>query len=172
MCYRDLTLYAQATNAFEKALALAPNDPAIYYQLGMASMEQGYNRKAMAYFMDGLRIAPDHGLMLVALGRLYIENKQYPAAIETLRKATQDDPTLWEAWYELGRAHMLRREWKVALSALEQARQNGPYSAAIWLAMATCYSKINKKLEARQLINEVLTQDTNNAEALRLQKQV
>ena len=172
MCYRDLALYAQATNAFEKALALAPNDPAIYYQLGMASMEQGYNRKAMAYFMDGLRIAPDHGLMLVALGRLYIENKQYPAAIETLRKATQDDPTLWEAWYELGRAHMLRREWKVALSALEQARQNGPYNAAIWLAMATCYSKINKKLEARQLINEVLTQDTNNAEALRLQKQV
>ncbi len=172
MCYRDLALYAQAMGAFEKALALAPTDPAIYYQLGMASMEQGYNRKAMAYFLDGLRIAPDHALMLVALGRLYIETKQYGAAIDTLRQASQDDPTLWEAWYELGRAHMLRREWKLALSALEQARQNGPFHAAIWLAMATCYNKTNKKVEARQLIKEVLTQDTNNAEALRLQKQV
>lgn len=172
MCYRDLALYAQASNAFEKALSLAPKDPATYYQLGMAAMEQGYSRKAVAYFLDGLQIAPDHALILVALARLYIETKQYAAAIDTLRKATHDDPTSWEAWFELGRAHMLRREWKVALSALEQARQNGPYNAAIWLAMATCYSKINKRLEARQLIKEVLTQDANNAEALRLQKQM
>src|SRR5581483_7072673 len=41
MCYRDLSLYPQATTVFKKALSLAPQDPAVYYQLGLVAMEQG-----------------------------------------------------------------------------------------------------------------------------------
>jgi serine/threonine protein kinase/Tfp pilus assembly protein PilF len=172
MCYRDLALYPKATAAFKKALDLAPRDPAIYYQLGMAAMEQGYLREAEAYFLDGLRINPDHALILIAIGRLYIETKQIPSAISTLRQATQRDPALWEGWYELGRAHMKAREWKLALSALEQARQVGSQAPEIYSSMATCYLKMNKKVEARQMVNETLQRDPNNAEAIRLQKQL
>lgn len=172
MCYRDLGLYTQAANAFKKGLSLAPNDPAIYYQLGMTSTEQGYNREAEAYFLDGLRIAPDHGLILVALGRLLIKMRQYGSAVKTLQRATQIDPLMWEAWFELGRVHMAQRQWNIALSAFEQARQNSPYNAELSTTMATCYLKMNKKAEARQLILEVLQHDANNIEALRLQKQV
>jgi len=172
MCYRDLALYAQASDTFKKALVLAPQDPAIYYQLGMLAMEQGYNREAEAHFLDGLRINSDHALILIAIGRLYIETKQIPSAISTLRQATQRDPALWEGWYELGRAHMRAREWKPALSALERARQVGSYAPDIYSAMATCYLKLNKKVEARQMVNETLQRDPNNAEAIRLQKQL
>jgi serine/threonine protein kinase/Flp pilus assembly protein TadD len=172
MCYRDLELYPKATATFKKALALAPQDPAIYYQLGMVAAQQGYNREAEAYFLDGLRINPDHALILIALGRLYSETRQIPSAISTLRQATQRDPALWEGWYELGRAHMKAREWKLALSALEQARQVGPYAPEVYSAMAACYLKMNKKIEARQMVNETLQRDPNNAEAIRLQKQL
>ncbi len=172
LCYRDLALYQKATDAFKKALTLTPQDPAIYYQLGLLSMDQGYNREAEARFLDGLKINPKHTLLLVALGKLYIEMKQNPTAITTLRKATQEDPMLWEGWYELGRAHMKAREWKLALSALEQARQLSPYVSDVYNAMATCYLKLNKKSEARQLVNETLQRDPTNAEALRLQKQL
>ncbi len=172
LCYRDLELYAKASSAFKKALVLAPQDPAIYYQLGLAAMEQGYNREAEAYFLDGLKINPNHALILVAIGRLYIKMKQIRPAISTLQQATQQDSTLWEGWYELGRAHMEAREWKLALSALEQARQNSPDIPDIYSAMATCYLKMNKKAEARRMIKETLQRDPNNAEVLRLQKQL
>jgi len=172
LCYRDLGLYQQATNAFTKALGLAPQDPAIYYQLGLLAMDQGYYREAEARFLDGLKISPKHALLLIATGRLYSETKQIPAAISTLRQATQEDPMLWEGWYELGRAHMKAREWNLGLSALEQARQLTPYVSDVYSAMATCYLKLNKKGEARQLVNETLQRDPTNAEALRLQKQL
>jgi serine/threonine protein kinase/tetratricopeptide (TPR) repeat protein len=172
MCYRDMELYTQASTVFKKALALAPRDTALYYQLGMVAMEQGYNREAEAYFLDGLKINPDHALILIALGRLYIKTKQTRAAISTLQQATNLDSTLWEGWLELGRAHMDVREWKLALSALEQARQCSPYTPEIYSAMAACYLKMNKKAEARKMVNETLQRDPNNAEALRLQKQL
>lgn len=172
MCYRDLALYPQATAIFKKALGLAPQDPAIYYQLGLASMEQGFTREAEGYFQEGLRLNPDHALILIALGRLYIEMKRIADAISRLREATQRDPALWEGWYELGRAHMRAKEWKFALSALERARQVGSYASEVYSAMAACYLKVNKKVEARQMVQEALQRDPNNAEAVRLQKQL
>jgi tetratricopeptide (TPR) repeat protein len=173
MCYRDLALYPRAETAFRKSLALAPQDPAVYYQLGLIAVEQGSNREAETYFLDGLKINPEHTLILVALGRLYAENKQQlPNAISFLRQATQVDPALWEAWYELGRAHMKEKEWKYALSALERARQANTTAAEIYSAMAICYSKMNKKPEARQMMEDALKRDPKNAEALHLQKQI
>ena len=173
MCYRDLALYPKAATTFKKALALAPKDPAIYYQLGLVAVEQGANREAETYFQDGLKINPDHALILVALGRLYAESRQQlPAAISSLQHATHIDPALWEAWYELGRAHMKEREWKFALSALERARQVNAYASEIYSAMAACFLKMNKKLDARQMVSEALQRDPNNAEAIRLQKQI
>ena len=172
LCYRDLKLYPQATSAFKKALALAPQDFGSYYQLGLVAMDQGYSREAEAYFQDGLRINPDHALILLALGRLYIETKQYQAAISTLRQATQRDPLQWESWYELGRAHMRAKEWKLALSALERGRQVNADAPEIYSAMATSYLKLNKKVEARQMVNEALQRDPKSAEAIRLQKQL
>ncbi|HEU5229249.1 MAG TPA: tetratricopeptide repeat protein, partial [Ktedonobacteraceae bacterium] len=172
MCYRDLKLYAQATSTFKKALGLAPQDPAIYYQLGLVAVEQGYMREAEAYFLDGLRINASHALILVALGRLYTETKQVPSAINVLRQATQSDPALWEGWYELGRAHMKAREWRLGLSALERARQVNQLAPETYGAMATCYLKMGKKVEARQMVNEALQRDPKNAEATRVQKQL
>ena len=173
MCYRDLALYPLAVDAFKKALALAPQDPAIYYQLGICAIEQGYNREAEAYFLDGLRIAPDHTLILVALGRLYSDTRRYSDAAAALLQATQHDPMLWEAWLELGRVHIKEKKWQRALSALEQARQqHSTFSAEICIAMTTCYLRLGKKGEGRKLLNEVLQREPNNQEALKLQKQI
>jgi serine/threonine protein kinase/tetratricopeptide (TPR) repeat protein len=172
MCYRDLDLYPQATSTFKKALALEPLDPAVHYQLGLIAMEQGYSREAETHFQDGLRINANHALILTALGRLQIENRQFPLAVRTLQKATKSEPLLWEGWYELGRAHMKLKEWNMARSALERARQAGAPQVEVYSAMANCYLKMNKKAEARQMINEALQREPNNSEALRLQKQL
>ncbi|MBE3559340.1 MAG: tetratricopeptide repeat protein [Ktedonobacteraceae bacterium] len=172
MCCRDLALYTQAADAFKHVQALAPQDPAVYYQLGMVAMEQGYFREAEAHFLEGLKINPEHALIYIALGRLYAETRQVAKAINMLRQATQRDPALWEGWYELGCAHMKAREWKLALSALERARQIVPDAPEIYNVMAMCYLKMNKKTEARQMVNEALQRDPTSAEALRLQKQL
>jgi serine/threonine protein kinase/cytochrome c-type biogenesis protein CcmH/NrfG len=172
MTFRDLALYDKSIMAFKSALQYAPGDSAIYYQLGNVAMDQLYDREAEAYFLEGLKINPDHALILIALGRLYIRMNQAQVAITVLRQATQREPALWEGWYELGRAHMKAKEWKLALSALEQARQWNFEESEIYSAMATCYMKTNKKAEARQMVRESLQRDPNNAEANRLQKQL
>jgi serine/threonine protein kinase/Flp pilus assembly protein TadD len=173
MCYRDLGLYTQATAAFKKVQTVVPHDPAIYYQLGLVAFEQGSHRDAENYFKKGLEINPDHALILVALGRLYTEKKhQLPMAITSLQHAVNIDPTLWDAWYALGCAHIKEKEWIYALSAFERARQINPDDSHIYSAMALCFLSSKKKIEARQMVQEALLRDANNAEALRLQKQI
>ena len=115
---------------------------------------------------------PDHALILVALGRLYMQMNQPRPAISVLLQATQREPALWEGWYELGRAHMKVKEWKQALSALEQARQQSPDTAEIYSAMASCYLRTKKIAEARQMVRECLQRDPGSIEATRLQKQL
>jgi serine/threonine protein kinase/cytochrome c-type biogenesis protein CcmH/NrfG len=172
MCYRDLELYSQASNAFKKALSLAPRDPAIYYQLGSISLEQGNYREAENYLQDGLKIQPDHALILIALGRLQMKTNKPARAISTLQQATKIEPALAEGWYELGRAHMLAREWNMARGALENARQLNPLAPEITNAIATCLLRMNKRAEARRMIDETFQHDPNNAEARRIQKQL
>jgi serine/threonine protein kinase/tetratricopeptide (TPR) repeat protein len=172
LCYRDLELPSQATAAFKKALALAPQDPAVYYQLGLLAMEQGANDEAERNLKEGLKINPNHALILIALGRLYMKKKLPSTAVKTLRQATQLDPAIWEGWYELGRAHIQLKEWTLARSALDRAQQAGPYVSEIYSALATCYLKLNKKAEAKKMVREALDRDDKNTEAIRLQKQL
>lgn len=172
MSYRDLALYAQASATFNRAQQLAPNDPAIYYQLGMVAMEQGYNRDAEKYFQQGLKITPDHALILTSLGHLYIRMSRLKLAISTLLQATQREPALPEGWYELGRAYMETREWQLALKAFDQVLQLNPDASTTYSAMASCYLKMNKRSEARQRVDQALQLDQNNAEALRVKKQL
>jgi cytochrome c-type biogenesis protein CcmH/NrfG len=93
-------------------------------------------------------------------------------AISTLQQATKIEPTLTEGWYELGRAHMLAREWNMARGALENARQLNPLAPEITNAIATCLLRMNKRAEARRMIDASLQHDPNNAEARRIQKQL
>lgn len=172
MCYHDLALYPQSTVAFQKARKLAPGDAAVFYQLGLVAIAQGYKQEAEAYFLEGLKINSDHALILIALGHLYIDMDQVQSATSVLRQVTQRQPTLVDGWYELGRAHMKAREWKTALGALEQARQHGLDTAEVYSAIASCYLKTNKKGQARQMVRQALQRDPNNIEAIRLGKQL
>jgi serine/threonine protein kinase/tetratricopeptide (TPR) repeat protein len=172
LCYRDLEVPVQATDAFKKALVLAPKDPAVYYQLGLLAMEQGANDDAERYLKDGLQFNPDHALILIALGRLYMKKKLPSSAVKSLRQATQLDPAIWEGWYELGRAHSQLKEWTMARSALDRARQAAPHVSEIYSALAACYLKLNKKSDAKQMVQEALQRDPNNTEANRLKKQL
>lgn len=172
MSYHDLELYDQASAVFKKAQQIAPRDAAVYFQLGRVAMDQGYNLEAEAYFLEGLKLNPNHALILATLGKLYLKMNQAQSAISVLRQATQLEPLMWEGWYDLGRAHMKAREWKMALSALEQARQANSDADEVYSAMATCYLKMNKKAEARQMVRQSLMINPGNNEATRLQRQL
>src|SRR5260370_27981857 len=101
MTHHDLGLYNKSIAAFRNALQYAPGDPAIYYQLGMVAMDQFFDREAEAYFLEGLKLNPDHVLILLALGRLYLRMTQAQAAISVLRQATHLEPSFAEGWHQL-----------------------------------------------------------------------
>jgi uncharacterized protein HemY len=67
---------------------------------------------------------------------------------------------------------MKERKWQLALTAFEQAKQQGVDTVQLYSTMASCYLKINKKAQARQMVQEVLRRDPNNTEVIRLQKQL
>jgi Flp pilus assembly protein TadD len=51
---------AEATKAVETAVALDPDNPQAYHQLGLCYSSAGENSKAKAAFEKFLELAPDH----------------------------------------------------------------------------------------------------------------
>src|SRR5260370_17126813 len=72
MTYHDLGLFDKAIASFKNALLYSPRDSAIYYQLGTLAMDQFYDREAEGYFLEGLKINPDHLPILLASAPLSV----------------------------------------------------------------------------------------------------
>src|SRR5262249_46748729 len=177
--------FSEAIERFKQAQSLGNTSPDLLYNLGSAYRQYARSvresdKKLFSQNMtlatetleEALKISPDHVLILIELGQVYIEMKQIALAIKKLRTATQRDPAIWEGWYYLGRAHMKQQKWAYALSALERALQINAGVSAIYTAMATCFLKQSNKVEARRMINEALQLNPQNPEVIRLQKQL
>jgi tetratricopeptide (TPR) repeat protein len=170
--YRELRLYPQARAALAQARQLAPTDPAVWYQLGMISLDAGMPAQAEAEFQAGLRLDPHHYLLLCALGDAQRLQGKWPAAIATLRQATEAEHGQPEAWVKLGEVYLQAGQYQAALQALQQALHLQPDNASVHSLLASVYSKLRKKRQAREAASRALQLDPNNASAQRLLKQL
>ena len=93
---------AEAENAYRGALALAPADPAVIHNLGVAIAAQGRDRTAIGYFEEALRADPDfvsaHYNQAVALMRL----GETQEAIKAFGRAAKLEPQHYQAHRALG----------------------------------------------------------------------
>lgn len=102
--------YAQAETEFRKELALQPNDPFSYPQLGKIALARHANSEAAVDLKRAVALNPGSADNYLLLADLYVDTGRIPDAIAALRKAIDltPDPSrnhyaIHAAHYQLGR---------------------------------------------------------------------
>jgi tetratricopeptide (TPR) repeat protein len=93
---------AEAERTYRAALALAPADPAVTHNLGVAIAAQGNHRTAVSCFEEALRADPSFVSAHFNRGAALIRLGEFEAAIKVFSRAAQLDPQLYDAHRILG----------------------------------------------------------------------
>jgi hypothetical protein len=99
----DLDLEGAAREAAEGA-RLLPAAPEPHYVLGLIARAENRTADAQRAFEQVRQLVPGDVGTDINLGQIYLEQRQYPQAIETLRRAATAEPYNVTAAYNLGLA--------------------------------------------------------------------
>jgi tetratricopeptide (TPR) repeat protein len=96
--------FAAAIFQFRKLLAMIPDDPAVWFNLGQAYIGKENYTDAELCFLKAIEINPDSTGSWLALGELYLQQSKFPDAEKCLRKAHQLVPASFKILLLLGTA--------------------------------------------------------------------
>jgi tetratricopeptide (TPR) repeat protein len=119
--------WAEARQALEQGLAIAPNQPLLLNFLGYAKLERGEDIDAAeAMIRKASELAPDDASIVDSLGWAQYKRGKVAEAIATLQRAAEKDPGqaeiqehLGDALYKSGRRFEARYAWEAALVTAE-----------------------------------------------------
>jgi tetratricopeptide (TPR) repeat protein len=99
--------YDEAIAAFEKGVALDPNEPALRHKLATALALKGNLNGALATMRETVRRSPDFAKGYYSLALLYLQTNDYRHAADAFTEALRVEPSYVEPRLQL--AHLLRR---------------------------------------------------------------
>lgn len=114
-----------AISAFEKALAIHPEDPSLLNNIAAAYNSTGKKEAAITSYQKALSIDPLFPAALTSLGFLYAENGEYTEALKYIDKATEIEPK--EPLNYNNRGYI-----KLKMGQLEEAEKDINYSLSLY----------------------------------------
>jgi tetratricopeptide (TPR) repeat protein len=162
--------YDAAIREFQAALAI---DPTLVlrarFPLGVALFENHRPEDARREFEAVRKLIGEHPNVLYYLGRLDIESRNFPAAIQELNEAAAQPPFPDTAYY-LGFAYFKQGELAQASKWLEVASNLNPDDARVLYQLGLVYRKQGREEEARKTIarSETVRQRGNDESKIRL----
>ncbi|EHU9472032.1 tetratricopeptide repeat protein [Vibrio vulnificus] len=161
----SLLVYRQEMN--EAILQLSdldkqvPNSGRIKSMLALCFM---YNRdfsKAIELYNKACALMPDHVGTMVNLGWCYLLSEQLDLAESSFNQAIQIDRTFADAYGSLANVHAIKKEWNEVSLLVKRAFKLDKGCAPAVLAYALLLEQRGKQNEADQLINNVMSQQSD-----------
>lgn len=162
--------YAQAENAYRKALEFSPEDHEIWRDLGLLLDQLNRYSDAEISYKKALDLKPDDGRTLCNLGMLHIHQNRLVEAEIAFGRIVEIDPQASQIWFILGMlwsedAHKISR----AESAFRKALEIDPKDSASLEYLGLLLAKDSKRLEeAEHCLNAAIELDSTaeNLEAI------
>ena len=148
--------WSDAREAFSKAVALAPADPALRHKYGTALAMSGDQAAARREFETIARRWPEFAKGHYSLGLIRISQGDRRGAIDAFRAAIRAAPTFLEARVQL--AHALRRSGQPGAALTEYAHvlDIDPRVGDARFGSAMALATLERFVEARDQLNEAM----------------
>ena len=119
---------AKGLSYFNQALALDKNFVPALYNLGMYYKKHGQKKQAISYLERAGKqaVKGNKYLAYYSLGELFMSDKNYDKAIESIKKSLDDNPTIWNSYEKLGLIYELRGDKAQALENYKKGLSFNP----------------------------------------------
>lgn len=124
-----LQVPAAGEKAFAKALALAPRDPFVYYDLGTARLQTGHIERAIEPLERAAALAPDDASILFNLSHAILEAGRPADVVPLLSRLSGMTPQDPRVWLNLGNALVQTEQWAEGAEAYQRLLDLRPMSA-------------------------------------------
>src|SRR2546425_3484153 len=137
--------YQEALAELLKALALDPNLPSLYLELGLTYIGLKNGTAAQAALEEEVRRHPGSAEALLTLGELFlVVNHDYARALERIRRSQELGIAPVRAEYDLGDAYFRLSQFDEAEGHLEQAVKLDPKHRRAHYLLAKVYQRRRK----------------------------
>jgi tetratricopeptide (TPR) repeat protein len=135
--------YDAAKAAYMQALALNPQNPAIYYDLAQLDVANNDNASAEADLTKALKEKNDYADAIYLLSQIYISENKLPAATNAVKALAVLSPSSSGIFFELGLLEYNQKDYADAAQALNQAIKLSPdyANAEYFLGLSDYYLK-------------------------------
>lgn len=153
--------YAEARPEYQRALAVDPTLSEARFLYGRSLAYAGASKAAITELSQVIReTGTKYPAAYAAMGRAQKELGNYAQAVASLAKATELDPTQYEAWYHKGTVHAFKNQHREAAEALrqavaEEASSNEWYSDA-WMRLGRALFHLGERSEAKNALEQYL----------------
>jgi Tfp pilus assembly protein PilF len=122
--------YTQALKELLEAEKLTPDDPRVYYDLGIAYERKGFIDESIKAFQKAIALKPDYSEAQNYLGTLYLTRGRYDEAVQLFNRALANPlyPTPSVALYNRGRALRAMGDERAAYASFSEAIRKEPNS--------------------------------------------
>lgn len=158
--------FAEAAEAYRKALAINSDLAGALNGLGVAYMKLNKYEEAVKVYERALRLEPDSAWVYSNLGLAYIESGIYQKAIDALKQAVRIMPDLESAHLNLGLAYRRWSKYEDAAEAYRSAIRISPNSSDAHFGLGLTYLDLNDKNSALQEADELRNIDPALADKL------
>jgi tetratricopeptide (TPR) repeat protein len=154
---------------FERAVALDPQNPSLYFELGKIKQQQNDLEGARVFYEKAVSInqayLPPY-LQLALVDEAESKNKEAQARLSAV---LQQAPSWVEARFHLGRMYYNEKDYDQATKQFQAALQVFPNHSNSMYSLAKIYQKQGENSKALELFQKVLQLNPNNQE---VQKEV
>jgi Flp pilus assembly protein TadD len=105
---------------------------------------QNHLDDAVATLRKSIALAPNDAQLHGGLGRLFLQERDFPAAEKELNVAIQLDQNNLAYWKDLSSTFYLAGKYQGALAALDVIAKSESPGAGAWFIRALCYDKLNQ----------------------------
>lgn len=163
---------AQALAAYRKALEVAPTDPALHRDYGVALLDVRRADEAIVHLRRSLELDPAQALVLVNLAFAFSLQGQPDAAMDAYRRAEAINPNESLVYLSMGNALLRRGALTEAAQAFRRALAVDPGLADAHFGLGTAYARLDDRAQAVDALRRGLTFDPDNAGARQLLEQL
>ena len=155
--YRAMGQHDEAAATCRKLVELRPDDPATYYQLGLALVGGGKTLEARQAFVGALKAEPGYLRAIEQLVRLDLADDKSDNALKRIEDALalrQDDVSLLLL---KGTVHQVRKSFELAEAAYLKAIESKPDFLRPYTALCRLYVSQQKDEEALAKVEHALS---------------
>jgi tetratricopeptide (TPR) repeat protein len=116
--YSQLSDYPKAKSQFQQAIRLSPASPDLHLGLGTVLSRSGDLAPAEKELKTTLELSPKSAFAHYELGHLYVQENQWPQAIDNLRQVPEDSTALLNARLDLAKAESALDQNSAAINDL------------------------------------------------------